>query len=326
VAARTRATMVLFDLNGFKSYNDTFGHPAGDALLARLGRALADAIAGHGTAWRLGGDEFCVIAEGADPDAALAACSEALSISGEGFSVSAAHGVVELPDSSTDPEQVLRLADERMYAHKGMRRRAASPAPVSAALLQIVREQDPALGEHITGVAALAVDVARRVGADPTVIEQARLGGELHDIGKTAIPATILSKPGPLDDEEWAFMRRHTTIGERILLADPDLAFVAPVARSHHERWDGAGYPDGKAGKEIPLAARIVAVCDAYEAMIGDRPYREPLSRAEALAELRHCAGGQFDPRVVEAFCAIFDDSGALLPDPPFTADVARPR
>jgi HD-GYP domain-containing protein (c-di-GMP phosphodiesterase class II) len=128
---------------------------------------------------------------------------------------------------------------------------------------------------------------------------------ELHDVGKIAVPDAIIDKPGPLDPVEWSFVRRHPLIGERILLAAPALRPVARLVRSSHERWDGAGYPDGLCGDEIPLGARVVSVCDAFEAMTTDRPYREAISEDEALDELRRCGGSQFDPMVVEAFCRV---------------------
>jgi two-component system cell cycle response regulator len=120
-----------------------------------------------------------------------------------------------------------------------------------------------------------------------------------------AIPDAILEKDGPLDDAEWSFMRRHTIIGERILLAAPALRSAARLVRASHERWDGRGYPDGLAGEEIPLAARLVAVCDAFHAMTTDRPHRPRRTRAQALRELYRCAGTQFDPRVVDAFARV---------------------
>src|SRR2546421_39461 len=130
----------------------------------------------------------------------------------------------------------------------------------------------------------------------------ARQAAELHDVGKLAIPDSILNKPGPLDQEEWAFMRRHTLIGERIVASAVSLREAAPIVRATHERWDGAGYPDGVGGEQIPLAARIIAVCDAFDAMVTTRPYRIGMSPEDALAELRRCAGTQFDPAVVDAF------------------------
>ena len=132
-------------------------------------------------------------------------------------------------------------------------------------------------------------------------LDELARASELHDIGKVAIPDAILNKPGPLDDDEWRFMSRHTLIGERILAAAPALRPVAKIVRSSHERWNGSGYLDRLAGEEIPLGARILAVCDAYHAMDSERPYRPAMEPEEALAELRRCAGSQFDPRVVDA-------------------------
>jgi two-component system cell cycle response regulator len=129
-----------------------------------------------------------------------------------------------------------------------------------------------------------------------------RAAGALHDIGKLAIPDAILSKPGALNEDEWEFVRRHTLIGERVLRAAPALAPIAPLVRATHEHFDGRGYPDGAAGEEIPLASRIVSVCDAYDAMTSNRAYRTAMSAEGALDELRNCSGAQFDPMVVAAF------------------------
>jgi HD-GYP domain-containing protein (c-di-GMP phosphodiesterase class II) len=134
-------------------------------------------------------------------------------------------------------------------------------------------------------------------------LEELRLGALLHDIGKLAIPDAVLQKPGPLDVAEWAFVREHAVIGERILSAAAGWKRVGTIVRATHERWDGAGYTDGLAGTEIPLAARIIAVCDSFSAMTTARPYRPPVAREQALDELRRCGGTQFDPDVVAAFC-----------------------
>jgi len=299
-------TLTLFDLDGFKDYNDTFGHPAGDVLLTRLAAALSDAVE---SAYRMGGDEFCVVTAG-DEQHAIARAHAALTTHGEGFVINASVGSVRIPGEADDPTEALRLADQRMYSDKGTRRTAVAQRSATHVLLQIVRERDPALRAHTQEVGGWAADVARRLGADAAAVEQARLGGELHDVGKTAIPDAILGKPGPLTDVEWAFMQTHTVVGERILLADSALAAISPIARSHHERWDGTGYPDRLAREAIPTAARIVAVCDAYEAMVADRPYRAGRPPAEALAELERCAGSHFDPAVVEAFVAMMLDVG----------------
>jgi diguanylate cyclase (GGDEF)-like protein len=297
------AVLLLFDLDGFKNYNDTFGHLAGDALLARLGHALADAVKGEGRAYRLGGDEFCVLSDARDRARLELVSTAALSEHGDGFAVTASYGAVAIPDEASNAADAMRLADQRMYAHKSSVRVSAGRQSTDV-LLRALTERHPDLEGHLDGVARLAVGVGHRLGLDDEALDQLRLAAELHDIGKVAIPDAIIAKPGPLDDDEWAFMRRHTIIGERIVAAAPALGPVAKLVRASHERWDGGGYPDGHAGDAIPLGARIVAVCDAYDAMRADRPYRRARSAADAAAELRRCAGTQFDPAVVDAFVA----------------------
>ncbi len=296
--------LVLFDLDGFKRYNDTYGHPAGDVLLARLGANLGRAMKPYGGAYRVGGDEFCVLvmtgASSAKTIIALAAA--ALSEQGEGFAIKASNGAVILPHEARDATLAMKIADQRMYAHKEDRRSSAT-RQTRDILLQVLQEREPDLGEHLKGVAQLAMGVGTRMSLLSEELDEVVRAAELHDVGKMAIPDEILHKPGPLTDAEWSFVRQHTIIGERILGAAPALLAVAKLVRASHEHWDGSGYPDGLAGEAIPAGARIVAVCDAFDAMTTSRPYRDAMSVEDALAELRACAGTQFDPTVVEAFC-----------------------
>jgi diguanylate cyclase (GGDEF)-like protein len=295
--------LVIFDLNGFKRYNDTFGHPSGDQLLRRLSERLASASEPHGAAYRLGGDEFCVLAVVPEdgPGALLEATSAALSEEGEGFTVTTALGAVFLPEEAQTSSEALRLADQRLYTHKHSFEFARSrPHEV---LLQAISEREPTLLEHSRAVARLSLDVGRLLGLDERELEELRIAAELHDVGKLAIPDAILDKPGPLDADEWGFVHRHTLVGQRIVAASPALQQVARVIRASHERWDGEGYVDRLAGEEIPLAARIICACDAFEAMTGERPYRERLDEAGAVAVLHRHAGTQFDPVVVTALC-----------------------
>jgi two-component system cell cycle response regulator len=298
--------LVLYDLNGFKGYNDVFGHPAGDALLARLGARLGAAVSPQARAYRMGGDEFCVLApiEKGNPLATLDRGRRALGEAGDGFEISAAHGVVLVPEQADDAGTALGIADRRMYAEKATARRSADEQSRDV-LLKALEEHHPDLGEHVHDVGLLASAVARELGLDARHLQYVRHAAELHDIGKVAVPSSILDKPGKLDPEEWQFIARHTIIGERILGAAPALRPVATLVRASHEHFDGNGYPDGLAGSEIPLGARIVSVCDAFDAMTSDRPYQRSLSPEEALDELRRCAGTQFDPDVVAAFCRV---------------------
>ncbi len=303
-----RVGLVLFDLDGFKEYNDAFGHPAGDGLLVRLGERLEDAVHGHGRAYRLGGDEFCVVVHPgpAGLEVLADACVAALAEHGEGFDVTTSHGVVEAPMEVTTPTEALQLADRRMYARKGDRRVSAGRQSRDV-LLRSLSERQPDLHVHLRGTADLALAVGRELGMHGEELDDVARAAELHDVGKIAIPDAILEKSGPLDETEWGFMRRHTIIGERILQAAPALRSVARLVRSSHERWDGVGYPDGLLGHEIPLGARVVAVCDAFDAMTTNRPYRQRIGEPAALSELRRCAGTQFDPAVVEAFVRVLE-------------------
>jgi diguanylate cyclase (GGDEF)-like protein len=294
--------LVMFDLDGFKAYNDGFGHPAGDALLTRLGSRLAAFSSPHGDAYRLGGDEFCLLAEctAAEVDGLVAGGAGALSERGEGFLVTASQGSVLLPSEADTPEAALQLADRRMYANKN-RERASAGSQSRDVLLSALRERQPDLHAHLIDVAALARLVADELRLEAEQRDEVFRAAELHDVGKMAIPDAILNKPGPLDEQEWEFMRKHTLIGERIIASAPALVPVARLVRSSHERWDGEGYPDRLRGEQIPLGSRIVAVCDAYQAMVGERPYSVAMRPARALEELSNCAGTQFDPAVVAA-------------------------
>jgi diguanylate cyclase (GGDEF)-like protein len=299
--------LAMFDLDGFKAYNDTYGHATGDELLKRLGDKLAAAMAGRGQSYRMGGDEFCVLATVPPQDApeTIECAAEALSDRGDGFLVRASCGWVLLPDErGSNPSSALRIADRRMYAQKNLARASVGRQTVDV-LLKVLSERSADLGTHLHDVTGLCRAVAERLELNGEEVGPLLQAASLHDIGKTAIPDAILDKPGPLNAEEWAFMRTHTVIGERILHAAPALTAAARLVRSSHERWNGSGYPDGLEGQAIPLGARIIAVCDAYDAMVSNRPYRSRMSLEVALEELRRCAGTQFDPRVVNAFCSV---------------------
>ena len=224
--------------------------------------------------------------------------------------MTASCGAVELPRETSVASEALRLADARMYVQKRGGRPSAEAQSVDL-LLRLLSERDPELSHHVTGVAELASAIAEQLDVPAHEREDIRMAAALHDVGKLAIPDSILGKPGPLDPDEWAFMCRHTLIGERILQATPGLAAVAALVRASHERPDGSGYPDRLIGDEIPFGARIVSVCDAYDAMISDRPYRRGMPSSAALAELRRGAGSQFDAAVVQAFVAVLEAGSA---------------
>ena len=300
--------LLLLDLDGFKNYNDRFGHPAGDSLLERLGERL-ESLLPDASCYRLGGDEFCVIHRGQDIDLAelegiaTAACSTY----GDGFSVTASIGSVVMPEDAEPGTEALKIADGRLYNDKGRRARSLVRARAHDVLLQILEEREPSLRSHVKHVRTLSVAVAQRLGIDDGGIDDIARAAELHDIGKVGSPVETLQKPKGLDRSEREMVDQHTIIGERIVNAAADLQSGGRLIRSSHERFDGAGYPDELRGEESPLGSRIIFACDAWDAMVTQRPYSRAMPHAEAVQELRKCAGTQFDPLVVETLCEIVD-------------------
>ena len=301
----------LFDLDGFKQYNDTFGHPAGDALLTRLGRHLADAMAGRAKAYRMGGDEFCVLMPSDvnhDPFTTADLAAKALSEASDGVVIECSYGTASIPAEAESMEQALRLVDHRLYDRKTGRSSASRQS--TDVLVQVLRERGADLHGHLLEVSQLAAATARAMHLPHHEVKRIELAAELHDVGQAAVPDAILTKPGPLDDGEREIMRRHPKIGERIVRAAPALARTADLVRASHERFDGTGYPDRVPGAAIPLGARIIGVCDAYVRMTTDQPYQQARSSSAALEELRRCSGSQFDPAVVEVVCELVGHRG----------------
>jgi diguanylate cyclase (GGDEF)-like protein/putative nucleotidyltransferase with HDIG domain len=317
-------TLCLVDVDDFKRINDRFGHPAGDRVLSRLASRLRQT----GEAFRLGGDEFALLLPGYDENSALTAAASvveriaALELEQIG-SVTVSVGVATSPAHAGDRDDLIRLADSALYWAKEygknrvrsyrpdvielaeLKRLASGPDRAArfraaASLARAVDARDVYTGSHSQRVAELAARTARRLGLPDEEVELTRLAASLHDLGKLAIPEEILRKPGPLTEPERMVLERHPQIGFRML----ESLGVDPVAEwvlHHHERWDGSGYPDGLPGDRIPLGARIIFVADAYDAMTSERVYRRRVLPDQAVAELRRCAGSQFDPEIVDA-------------------------
>jgi two-component system cell cycle response regulator len=269
----------------------------------RCGRALKDVAAAHGgAAFRLGGTVYALLLPVDVPrGVAVSAAQAALAGASPRFGDGLAHARVDIPREAPPSRAALRLAYRRLRSRAV--RHALSPGrQVREVLLQLLAERcapgDPMRRPEVAGH---AVAVGRRLGLSPTELDDLVRAAELQDVGMLALQSSVLTKPSPHDAEEWAG-RHHSVIGERVLAAAPALATVAKIVRSCSERYDGTGRPDGLAAEAIPLAARIIAVCVAYDAMRSWRPYREPLSAGEAMRELTACAGTQFDPRIVALF------------------------
>jgi two-component system, cell cycle response regulator len=295
--------LVLFDLDGFKPYNEAFGHRTGDALLTRLGAQLERSLPPRGRAYRLGGDEFGVLVECtvAEVDGVIGQALAALSESGDGFKVLASHGSVLLPKEASTVKGALRLADRRMYTEK-FNEPGAPGSESRDVLLTALREKRPLMVERAVAVDELALAVAEQLGMSAEERDEICRAAQLHEVGKMAVPDAILMKPAPLEESEWEFIRRSPLVAERIIASAAALVPVARLVRSLGERWDGAGYPDGLAAEQIPPGSRIVAVCVAYVAMVSERPHSVAMRPARAIEELQRGAGSQFDPATVEAF------------------------
>ena len=196
----------------------------------------------------------------------------------------------------------------RWKAIDGARWRPDSEEVSVAALLELVEEAAPDVAAHMERTARLARLFTLEVGLSGPLLHLVVRTARVHDVGKLAIPPWVLEKPGPLSQSERALMEAHSVTGQKILERKPALMSIGTLVRATHERWDGNGYPDRLKGSAIPLPARIVSVCDAFDAMTNPRPYRRSVTIDRALDELRRGAGAQFDPGVVEPFCALFEN------------------
>jgi diguanylate cyclase (GGDEF)-like protein/putative nucleotidyltransferase with HDIG domain len=303
------AAAVLVDIDGFRALNGRRGAAAGDHALATVAARLRELVRGGDVVGRTGADELAVIMPGASLAGARGVAERLVAVLEQAGPVTVSAGIAvdggsaQLDGLLADAAAILERARLAGGGRVGAPGRAQSPEPsrgAIGALALALSERDRGTGEHAEHVVALAGAVARRLGIDAEDVERIAAAALLHDIGKVAVPDSILSKPGALNDEEWAVMRRHTVVGERILRAVPGLGPVARIVRHGHERYDGSGYPDALRGDDIPLGSRIVGACDAYDAMVSERPYREAMGHDAAVAELVAGAGTQFDPRIVD--------------------------
>jgi diguanylate cyclase (GGDEF)-like protein len=318
--------IVAMDVDNFRLFNDTYGHSAGDQVLKMIAEHLAKLCQDYGLAGRFGGDDFMVILPKAAREAAFAF---AQSVQGwlsekhfqargsERIPISVSCGVAVFPEDGHKRHELVAVADANLYESKSLGGKIVGRPKIQKqkaelrklgtfgmleSLVIAIDNKDHYTKVHSEIVTECAVMLAQELGYSEDVQKTLRIAGLLHDVGKICIPERILRKPGPLTPGEYEVVKHHTVIAEHLLVDLPNVEQVREAALNHHERFDGMGYPNGLEGKQIPLLGRIMAIADAYSAMILDRPYRKGRTMSEAVAELQRCAGTQLDPELVEPF------------------------
>jgi diguanylate cyclase (GGDEF)-like protein len=346
-------SVAFIDIDRFKPINDNYGHNSGDAVLRQVARIIAGGVRVNDTFGRYGGEEFMLILPETTPEDAHGLAEELRRLvmheplriaDDQEVDVTISIGVAGGRGSELQLDMIVDRADAAMYAAKQLGRNRTyifrdldegAPvrrAPISAehraqataigrwasdtatqALASVLAPQPDHRGRPSDMIASLATGIGLEMGLPTEEIDRIRIASLLHDLGKIAIPEEILDKPTTLSDSEWQAIGEHPRIGQVILEQASNLREAIPVVLHHHERFNGGGYPHGLKGTEIPLGARIVAVADAYHAMVHERPYSAALTHEEALEELRSNAGTQFDPNVVDVFCRVY--SASVPPD-----------
>ena len=295
----------MIDIDGLKLINDTYGHDVGDEAILTFAKLLSTSCKDHSFIARIGSDEFAVVFAKSDPeklnDLKDQVFDKLASIKIKDIPLSASCGTAIKTSESQNIDDVLIEAENDMYAQKTLHNQS-SRNQVIMALFDSLKDKYEAERDHSDRVSHYCLSMGEKLNLTQQEKLELEFAGRMHDIGKITIPDHILKKPGKLTDEEWVIMKNHTINGYQILKSADKYSNLADYALTHHERWDGKGYPKGLSGEDIPLFSRIICIADAYEAMTSDRPYRKAMKAQDAIAELRRCSGTQFDPKLVDVF------------------------
>ena len=298
-------TVVVGDVNGLKLINDSFGHAMGDRLLKKAAEVIKKCCGAHHIVSRTGGDEFVILmpeTKSTEAELVIKLINETFIVEKLGsIEVSVSFGYKTKNNIKESIKEVVKNADKQMYSNK-IFESPTMRGKIVDTIIKTLHEKNESLEQHSIRVSKLCVRMGTVLGLSTYKINELKTVGLLHDIGKIAIDENILNKPGKLTDSEWKEVKRHPEIGYRILETATGMSKVAEYVLSHHERWDGKGYPNSLQGNEIPFESRIIGIIDAYDAMISDRVYHTAKSEEEAVAELKRNAGLQFDPELVMLF------------------------
>ncbi len=298
-------SIILADLNGLKITNDTLGHKAGDQLLIKVSRILEETCREEDIIARIGGDEFVILLPNTTKEITREICDKIKTVCKKSpkdpIKPSVGLGYATKKNNSEPIDVVFKTAEDNMY-HNKMYESESSSTTILKSLEELLRESTNETSEHSERLKKMGIAIGKALNLPKESINELALLADLHDLGKVAIPKEILFKKEALTIEEWERVKRHPEIGFKIASSSPKLTQIANGILSHHERWDGTGYPEGLIKEEIPLLARIISIVDAYDVMTTGRPYKQAVSKKEAIKELKACSGSQFDPRLVEIF------------------------
>jgi len=301
-------SVIIIDINGFKMINDTFGQKKGDEILKNTAKILKTCFRKEDIVARYGGDEFIIILPSTSSTVAASIIDRVNRFSKinfyKEFIVSLSTGIATKESTEQNINELMKIAEDNMYKHKLVEKQSLHSSMI-VSLEKALEERDYETQEHMQRMRSLSLKMGKELQFSEDKLDELSLLSSLHDIGKIAISDNIILSPFKLTDEEHELMKKHTEIGFRIANSNSELVSIAKGILSHHERWDGKGYPMGLKGKKIPITARIVSIIDAYDAMTNDRPYRKAHSKEYAIKELLKYAGKQFDPVLVKQFINI---------------------
>jgi len=298
-------SIIIGDVNGLKLTNDIYGHSEGDKLLVEVAHVIRSLCRKEDIVARWGGDEFAIILPEISEKEASDLCKKinksCKALGSYPVQISISLGSATRYGATRDIQEIIREAENNMYRHKLLESKSAR-SHILSSLQKSLFERSNETEEHANRLQDIGIKLGKALNLSIKDLDKLKLLTILHDIGKIAVPDSVLNKPGKLNDQEWEEIKKHPAIGYRIASSSSELSHIAEDILYHHERWDGSGYPEGLIGEAIPLLSRIISIVDAYDVMTHERVYKRAISHDEAIKEVKRCSGSQFDPQIVDKF------------------------